>query len=269
MTCDYSDLPTDQCHHCDSAPRPGPVEEITARSVLRVAHPVASQTVTRDQAREILNKAARALDRGQPATLTDYVDALTRPTTHYEPYSVLQQNPDGSHTIISERHRTVSLPLLEQLASAAAQSAAGEQGRRVFGSKPSARIDAIDVLQDIDREVRSWLRRLHLEIPDKHDTAVELRRAAANAGPAILRDLRSWWIRARTVTGWDSAAWRPNNTCPLCAVKGGLRVRQDATSATCVSCGEVWDTATIGLLGEHIRTENHEDEDQEQIPDVG
>lgn len=65
---------------------------------------------------------------------------------------------------------------------------------------------------------------------------------------------------ATPLTGWDSPAWRPDNTCPLCSKHGGLRVRADATGATCVECGEAWDEAAIGLLAEHIRRENHDEE---------
>ncbi|WP_157432593.1 hypothetical protein [Aeromicrobium sp. Root472D3] len=63
------------------------------------------------------------------------------------------------------------------------------------------------------------------------------------------------------LTGWDSPAWRPNNTCPLCGVKGGLRIRLDHHTGTCMDCRQTWDPSTIGLLADHIRVENHEDEE--------
>ena len=263
--CPWSDLPTTTCDHCHPDTTPTGLEKPRPPVV---AHPVAVQThrVTTTQAHQILSKAARALDRDQPATTSDYVDALTRPTTHHEPYTTLRTMGDGSHYWTTERHRTISLPLIEQLQSAVATTGAITGGAHAFASKPAARVDAIDVLQDIERETGSWLRRLHLPVEDKHGRALALadriRAAAANGGDDIHRDLRSWWIRARTVTGWDAPSWRPDNTCPLCGVKGGLRVRLDAQTAACIECGEGWARDTIGLLADHIRAENHEDEDE-------
>ena len=278
-TCDYSDLPTNACNHCHPEHRPSDlgkaIDAIKARRPMHIAHPVAHQaTVDDDHAHKILSKAARALDRGQPATTTDYVDALTRTTTHYEPRTVLQTNPDGTNTWVSDRHRTISLPLLEQLGSAVAQSGSAEGGRRSFESKPSARLEAIDVLQDIETEALAWNRRLNLPVMDPktgHQLPLDqlVQAAAANAGDDMLRDLRSWWIRARTVTGWDAPVWKPNrNTCPLCEVKGDLRVRLDAQTAVCLACGEAWDTATIGLLADHIRAENDDAEVPRTVRDT-
>lgn len=267
--CPWSDLPTGECHHCDPSPRPAPDRgDLEQPATLHVAHPVAAQThshVTDAQANRILSKAAHALDRDDPASTLDYVEALTRPTTHHEPYTTLRTNPDGTHYWMTERHRTISLPLLEQLQSAIATTGAIEGGAHAFASKPAARVDAIDVLQDIDTETLAWMRRLHLSVEDKHGRpltlAQRLQSAAANAGDDMLRDLRSWWIRARTVTGWDSPSWRPDNTCPLCEVKGDLRVRLDARTGVCLGCGEVWDAGTIGLLADHIRQENGESDE--------
>jgi len=264
--CAYSDLPPRQCHHCDPTPRPG-----TPRP-MRIAHPIALQTtnpvMTDALTHAILNKATRALDRDQPATPHDYVQALTEPTTHHEPRTRQRTHPDGTPDWLTDNHRTISLPLLEQLTSAIATTGAIEGGAHTFTSKPAARIDAIDVLQAIETEALSWCRRLHLPTMDKRtghqlDVRTLVRSAAANAGDTISRDLRSWWIRARTVTGWDSPSWRPDNTCPLCTVKGGLRVRLDAQTAMCVECGEGWDSGTIGLLADHIRAENSDWEDGE------
>lgn len=81
---------------------------------------------------------------------------------------------------------------------------------------------------------------------------------------AIERDVRRWWTQARIVSGWDSAAWRPANTCPACEQRGGLRVRLAAEAALCIECRETWDSTTIGLLAEHIRAENFEDTQPER-----
>lgn len=76
-------------------------------------------------------------------------------------------------------------------------------------------------------------------------------------------DITSWWTWARVVTGWDTPAWQPANTCPLCGVRGTLRVRLDEQRATCVNdaCRETWDHFNIGLLADHIRAENGESEE--------
>lgn len=264
--CDYSDLPPTQCHHCHPDHRPGDVVRAArARQTMTIAHPVALQTtlMTDTMAAAILTKAVRALDRDQPATAHDYVQALTEPTTHHEPYTTQQTSPDGSSYWLTDRHRTISLPLIEQLQSAIATTGAIAGGAHAFSSKPAARVDAIDVLQDIETEAISWCRRLHLPVEDRRtglqlELRVLIRSAAANAGGTMTRDLRSWWIRARTVTGWDAPSWRPDNTCPLCNVKGGLRVRLDAQTGLCLECGEGWDASTIGLLADHIRAENGE-----------
>lgn len=265
--CAYSDLPPRECHHCDPSPRPGII-----RTPMRIAHPVAHQTasptMTHALANAILTKAARALDRDQPATPHDYVQALTEPTTHHEPRTTQRTNPDGTTYLLTDTHRTISLPLLEQLTSAIATTGAIEGGAHTFASKPAARVDAIDVLQAIETEAQTWCRTLQLPIADKQtgmplEVRALVRAAAANAGDRMTADLRTWWIRARTVTGWDSPSWRPDNTCPLCGIKGGLRVRLDAQTGMCVECGEGWDSSTIGLLADHIRAENGETDQED------
>lgn len=68
-------------------------------------------------------------------------------------------------------------------------------------------------------------------------------------------DVRRWWYQARIIAGWDQAAWvLKRNTCPVCDERGKLRVRLD--SALCVECRTVWPPDQLGLLAEHIRSEN-------------
>lgn len=58
---------------------------------------------------------------------------------------------------------------------------------------------------------------------------------------------------------------QPDNTCPLCATRGSLRIRvgdginSNSASAMCVSCFEAWDDSNIGLLANHIRSENDDE----------
>lgn len=265
--CPWSDLPTDQCDHCRPAstatplPRSAETPRVRARG-LRVVHPIAHQTPTPIT-------GARPL-ADTPTDLIDYITALCDPTTHGEAYLTPNRNNDGSTTFITQRHRTTSPPLLEQLWATVEASGSTEGGQRSFASKPSARLDAIDAANDIEAGVFAWLTRLGHRPDDMGDTLAAVRHLGALAAGVdrdthrvIESDVRSWWVRARVLTGWDSPAWRPNNTCPLCGVKGGLRVRLDHHSATCTECRQTWDPSTIGLLADHIRAENHEDDEAE------
>lgn len=267
--CPWSDLPSDQCHHCHPEPRPHWRTGATVTAELyaiaahrmRVAHPVALQS-SEVRAIEIPNAIAVP---DQPIATHEYVVLLTEPTSHDEPRTMQQTNTDGSHTFVTVRHRTSSPSLLEQLGSAIEPMHSDGDGMRVFASKTPARIDAIDALHRIERETDYWLRKLQLQRRDTDTLPTLVRRAAATAGEAMRTDVRAWWIVARTVTGWDAPTYRPHNTCPLCGIKDGLRVRIDALTAVCVECGEGWDAGTIQLLGNHIRMEN-DDLDDTQAP---
>lgn len=272
--CDWSDLPVAECDHChpgprDRRPRTGATvqAELIAEAAqlafgrrLRVVHPVAHQAAAD------LVGARQMVDT--PTELLDYVIALCDPTHHGEAYLTPLRNSDGTTTFVTQRHRTTSPPLLEQLWGAVEASGSAEGGQRSFESKPSARLDAADAANDIDNGVFKWLTKLGHRPDTMNDTIAALRHLGALAAGQghdthrlIESDVRSWWVRARVLTGWDSPAWRPNNTCPLCSVKGGLRIRLDHHTATCVECRCTWDPSTIGLLADHIRVENHEDEE--------
>ena len=229
---------------------------------MTVVHPIATQPAT---TRRPPKTPPRDVERRylHTATTTDLVNDLTTHTTHHEPYTTQRKNPDGTHTLVTDRWPTTNPPLLEQLGTAVAQSAAAEEGPRAgFASKPAARIDALDALAKITRDVERWLRTLALDVPyvpsiygtSEVDLRTGVRRVAAAEGldRHITRDVRSWWIIARTVTGWDSAAWKPRVGCPLCEVVGGLRIRLDVKTAVCVECCGEWDETTIGLLADHI-----------------
>jgi hypothetical protein len=274
--CDWSDLPTTDCDHCHPGERPrqprtgatahaeilaeaaADLAQILTRSRMRVVHPVAHQAPT------VIVGARQLVDT--PVDLVDYVTALCDPTHHAEAYLTPLRNADGTTTFVTQRHRTTSPPLLEQLWATVEASGSAEGGQRSFASKPSARLDAIDAANDVEHQVFGWLTRLGHRPDGMDDTIAAVRHLGALAAGTdrdthelIESDVRSWWIRARVLTGWDSPAWRPNNTCPLCAVKGGLRIRLDHHSGTCVECRATWSPDNIGLLADHIRVENDED----------
>lgn len=185
------------------------------------------------------------------------VTELTQPHSHREPYTV-HRGTEVWH----RKHYTRVPSLLVQLAAPIAPST-GEAGAGGYASRPVAHIEALDTLAHIDLQASRWVRDLGED--DPLDTAAcvlklygLLASAETPARAAIERDVRTWWTQARIVTGWDSPAWRPDNTCPICAQRGCLRVRLAAHSALCIECRAVWDETNIGLLADHIRNENHD-----------
>lgn len=194
----------------------------------------------------------------------DYVNQLTRPHTHRQRYTT---EPDTKGTRWDKDHVTLVPALIDQLDAATPQSQ-GSEGGGGYKSRPAARIEALDVLIRIDTEAARWVRELGED--DHGGTKACVNRlhglyASADdvAKKAIERDVRSWWSQARIISGWDSAAWRPDNTCPACDERRSLRIKLVDAMGFCVECRETWDDTTIGLLAEHIRAENAEDDPDE------
>jgi hypothetical protein len=164
-------------------------------------------------------------------------------------------------------HVTTNPALLDQLAESVEQSGSSEDGMRAgFGSKPTARLDAIDTLMRIDGAAGDLV--VKLGGSRKGDTKALVTRVGALAAAqddatvkAVTRDVTRWWTWARIVTGWDTPAWSPDNTCPLCGTRGSIRVRLAANIGMCTedTCRETWDQTTIGLLADHIRAESEEE----------
>jgi len=187
------------------------------------------------------------------------VTELTQAHHHSEPYAVRR----GTETWYRRHHAQVP-SLLNQLASPAAPST-GEGGAGDYASRPAAHLEALDTLAHIDLAAARWVRDLGED--DPANTAACVRKlhglhasATEPAQAAIERDVRRWWTQARIVTGWDSPAWRPDSTCYVCGHRGGLRIRLAAVAALCIECRAVWDETNIGILADHIRAENHEDD---------
>lgn len=196
-------------------------------------------------------------------TLTDYIHELTHHHTHAEHYQVRR-----GHTWYGHNHITTVPPLLEQLWTGDLPSTAAEEGTRAgYGSKPVARLDALDTAQRIDYEVNRWLVQLGA-VPRVGDTTGMLLqlhgltpRLDAETVRALTVDVRRWWTRARIVTGWDSHAWAPDATCPQCGERGTLRLRLLEQIGTCTNdaCRATWDDTTIGVLADHVRAESLQD----------
>lgn len=196
----------------------------------------------------------------QRMELADYVRELTLVHRHTETYQVREAG-----TWVSRRHHTSSPSLLTQLWANDTPNAAeaGGGARPGYGSKPAAGLESLDAAQRIDVEASAWVRRLGQD--DQGGTVacvLRLNGLAASVDhdtrKAILRDVRRWWTQARIVTGWDSPAWTPDNTCPICSERGTLRVRLSDRIAMCTSqeCRTTWDETNLGLLADHIREES-------------
>lgn len=192
--------------------------------------------------------------------LADYIHELADTHHQAERYTVRE---DAGW--IEHRHHVTVPALLVQLGGSGTQSAGVVDGPRPgYRSAPAARLDALDALAMIDAEAARWVR--YLGEDDRHtDTASTLRQLHALAtaqGPevraTITADVRRWWVRARIVTGWDSAPWTPNAACPSCGERGTLRIRLADQIAMCTDdgCRVWWDQDTIGLLADCIRAES-------------
>lgn len=196
-----------------------------------------------------------------------HVAQLTRRHTVQTAYTTLRGTD-----LATAYHYTQAPALLTQLEHSSPSSSADARGAAGFGSRPAARLEALDTLMHIDKQSSAWIRRLGHDDPGSTIACViRLGSLYPSAGDrdqtAIARDVRSWYNQARITTGYDSPAWRPDNTCPLCNEKGSLRVKLADRTALCIGCWETWDGITIGLLADHIRDENREDEAEEMTPD--
>lgn len=198
------------------------------------------------------------------------VTQLTQWHTNRQPYT-----HETNGTTWAAHHITQVPPLIVQLAEAEPASQGGA-GRTPPGSRPAARIESLDTLTLIDLAAARWVRDLGEDDPGdtiacikklyglaasaqfcgKGKPTVEDRKVICCTVHRIERDIRTWWTQARITSGWDTAAWAPNNTCPMCAERRTLRIRVDDQTAMCTGCRETWDSGTIGLLAEHVRAEN-------------
>lgn len=283
--CSWSDLLVGECDHCVHA-RPEPVGRLGRRrkntitvlqlgwrpvvqpAPMRVVYPVAYQEpVTTGPVRHLPGDT-RKWD------CADYVTALCDATVSNESFDLLHENDNGTLTAFPTQHRTTSPPLLEQLWSAAETSRGMDSGTtRGFGSKPSASIEALDFAVHIESRVHQLLRSFDVvdkRLRNSHDLFPDTISAVRHLGSLVTpgeftttrdeaKEIRSWWAGARVITGWDLPAFKPNNTCPVCGTRGGLRIKWP--TGICVECRTVWDEDHVGLLVEHVRVENHEDDD--------
>lgn len=198
--------------------------------------------------------------------LLDAVDELTKPHRHEEPYQVLK-----GRTWDHKQWRTTVPSLLDQLEEAVEPSGSTEAGHRIPSSTPAARLEALDVLAEIDTEAAQSVVKLggsqRMTTSDNLRMLVGLAVTFDEQDPD-LRDIaslaRAWRVRAAVVTGWEVPARQPSNTCPICGELGTLRIRLNtgtgSGTAFCTNCRKAWDEQNLGLLAEHLRWENGEDD---------
>ena len=191
------------------------------------------------------------------------IHELTQPTHHREHY-IRKRKP--------RYHVTSNPPLLAQLDESALPSNTRIDGAgSIAGSRPAANVDAIDTANRIHHDAHAWLQRYLLATTG--DTIDLVRRLGPTAtaeghchqpkpriGCCLHHDITRWWTWARITTGWDQPPFQPHNTCPHCGVLGSIRIRLHEHLATCTNdtCRATWNQDTIGILAQHIRTENGE-----------
>lgn len=210
----------------------------------------------------------------------DYANDLTRTHTHRERYQVRE-----GLEVWTRDHITSVPALVLQLLEAPSASQASDSSTPSYSSRPAARIEALDTIMLIDDEATRWLARLGADDPNERlDPRTKLpipgQRATTGAATiavinklhglhasqdtktqrAIEHDMRSWWHQARVISGWDSVAWRPDNTCPVCEARRTLRINLTSKTGLCIDCRALWTEDEIGLLADWIRLENAEDE---------
>jgi hypothetical protein len=207
-------------------------------------------------------------DRTPLERLTDAVEMLTRPRRHRQSLMPGDQPRDATtgRTIIGA-HFTQVESLIDQLQACLERGGSTDSGHAVPGSRPAASLEAIDALLLIDTESTQWIGTL--AIKDRGTIAGNLHALVGKAPDLEPRELdnlaknaRRWESIAAVITGWEVRPWSPDNTCPLCASRGTLRVRIGegihTARGTCVSCWKHWTPDTIGVLVEHVRWENND-----------
>jgi len=207
-------------------------------------------------------------DLGALIVLADAVRELTSPRTNAARFV---RQDDRGRAVEHAVHYTPHPSLLDQLRAAGTAGRGGDATMSGgYESRPAARLEAIDVLEGIEREVDDWLvRRFATDVrPTLEGNLHAVVGLAASADDdlqaRLARDVVSWQTRARVVTGWDSAPWRPNAACPACENVGTLRVRLEERCAACLHCKETWTPATIGILADHLREINADSRTRKQ-----
>lgn len=151
-------------------------------------------------------------------------------------------------------HMVTHPSLLDQLVSTIRISTAEPKGSRATpGSQSPVRIDALDAYNTIRKEVKAVLREEFGVTPTKDVKANVARLLDLPIMKDVAIQIYFWHSTAAVITDWQTPPFSPNASCPVCSKIGTLRIKLATQSAVCVSCKALWNSATIGLLADHIR----------------
>jgi len=190
--------------------------------------------------------------RADQMTAADMCRQLAYPYVTHE--RITRDNGDR------EVHAASHPSLLDQLEHAAGIRSAlsdDDADPSSFGSKPPTHLEALRLLDRINRQSRQLETRLGIDhVPDLR---ARLSQIGGRLGINPDRHVRSWWATARILTHWDSPAYRPQGApCPQCWETNSIRIRFDDELAACSECGTVWDreggtdNGSLDLLGQHV-----------------
>jgi hypothetical protein len=186
-----------------------------------------------------------------------------------EPHVTMEAVPywDKSRHRKVRFHRVEHESLLDDLVGAVVPGGGGfDPNERVSiapGSRPAARLDAIDGMRRIEADVRLWVARVtgnwyggRGAVRGDLSLLVGLSGGLADdVAGWLARDARAWVTLAKVLSGWDSPAYAPHVECPQCEHVDSLRVRLTQQAAVCVYCGAFWGPGNggIGVLADHVR----------------
>lgn len=196
-----------------------------------------------------------AIERGRMSeqTISDLINELIRPRT----YTVTIPDPNGG----TRTHTTTHPSLLDELEyNPASRQLGSEKFQADMRSKPAGRIDAIALLQRIDKEAGKIARAigsrrvgtLRTRLSSISGTAVT---APDDTQAWIHAKVRGWVVGAKVITGWDAPPYTPDVPCAYleCEKRGSMRIRLEDQVAYCVECGSHWGPAQINQLGNYVK----------------
>lgn len=192
-----------------------------------------------------------------PMLAADHIRELTR--THPTRDKIDRYVPipntaaTGAWTRIRETVTVYHDPLLDQLEQATTNtSGGGAYGGGSAASKPAARLDAIAVLQRIDRGSATLATTLGIPAaPMRRRLGLIAGKVGSTLDPAVA----AWWVAARCATGWETPAYAPDVPCPNmdCERWSTLRIRLTDGIGHCIECGATWQADQFSVLGDYIR----------------
>jgi hypothetical protein len=151
-------------------------------------------------------------------------------------------------------HSVMHPPLLDQLLATMRVATAESKGSRATpGSQSPIRIDAFDAYRTIHKEAKAVLAQEFKVKPSSDVKKNVARFLDLPISKELAQLIYQWHATASVITDWQTPPFSPNAPCPVCSKNGTLRIKLAMQSAVCVSCKSLWNSATIGLLADHIR----------------